>query len=95
MGQMYQGNFRRIAFQTEHRFTKEHPADGDSIEPADQPVIFPDLRRVGESQLVKLDICLFHFLGNPGLLPAGLRHGTGVDHLAKCSIKGELVVAVA
>src|SRR6184192_3700531 len=41
--QVDQRNLRSVALAGEHRFAEEYVADGDPIQAADQPVLFPGL----------------------------------------------------
>src|SRR6185295_17433577 len=61
IAQALESDLRGVALDAEHRFAEEHPAQRDSIEPADQPLALPGLDRVREPQSMQLQVGSTHF----------------------------------
>ena len=76
-------DFRRVADAAEHAFAEKGPAELHSVDPAGEPIVTPDLDRMGVARSVQGE----HGLLELGVDPRLLAVGAGGDH------SGEVAVA--
>jgi len=87
--QMYQRHLGGVAAAMEHALAEEGPSEMHAIEAADQFVVLPDLDAVGVPEFVQPYIEIADALVDPGVVAAGMRRGTALDHRLEGGVDGD------
>jgi hypothetical protein len=64
--QCRQCHLRGIGFAAEHGFTEKDPVQAHAVQSSGKFPVRPAFQGVGKTQLMQVDISIFHLLGDPG-----------------------------
>ena len=74
---------------TKHALAKKHAAQRNSVQTANQLVIFPGFYGMSISQVMQINIGILHIFGDPGAGAVRTRCGTVIDDFLKGLVEGK------
>src|SRR5262249_46879954 len=87
---MHERHLAGIARHAEHALAEEGAADGDAVEPADQPAVLPALDGVGEPHLEELAVQQEDLAVDPGVAAPRPGRGAAIDDALEVGMAADL-----